>query len=297
MSALFVGVVAGGISPAQNGGAPAQGERTKGAETNQDLPGDFHPYYGQKLNRYRDLSRRIAKIDLDADLNMDGAITQADPQDQGAFEQTPPGLIIGVGEMSKIVVNVIPYRIDYEGDVVVGFELSGINRADASGAFQSMEEEQHAVARVRVWEDPNRKKLMLDSADPLKRRIEYAVDAKRYPANLPSLVPRVVYVEGVKPSGKYLGDMRFLATVSHEKKGETEKPAEPGRRLDTELANASPGSVNNTPPAGVDTPSPPLKLFRTAFDHILLTIQEHPEPKQFVNNNAEGVWIELNKKN
>lgn len=240
-------------------------DRQKGGETKQDLPGDFHPYYGQKLNRYRDLNRRIARIDLDADLNYDGSIRQGDPQDSGAFESTPPGLILGQGEMSKVVVEMKPYRIDFDGDVVVGIEVCGINRAAESGQFASFEEEQQAVGRVRVWRDAGRAELLLDSADPQMRLVEFAISADRYPANLPSIIPRYVYVEGVKPSGAYLGDMRLLATVAHRAKNDV------------------------TP--GVDVPSPPLKLFRTAFDHILLTVQENPVKKDFVNNNAEAVWI------
>jgi hypothetical protein len=250
------------------GGPPLSGtvsNRQTGGETKQDLPGDFHPYYGQKLNRYRDLNRRIARIDLDADLNYDGSIRQGDPQDSGAFESTPPGLIIGEGEMSKVVIEMKPYRIDFHGDVVVGLEVCGINRAAESGQFGSFEEEQQAVGRIRVWRDASRTELLLDSANPQMRLVEFAISADRYPANLPSIIPRYVYVEGVKPSGAYLGDMRLLATVAHRSKDEV------------------------TP--GVDVPSPPLKLFRTAFDHILITIQELPIRKDFVNNNAEAVWV------
>ncbi|WP_050029977.1 hypothetical protein [Verrucomicrobium sp. BvORR034] len=247
----------------QSGGGISN--RNKGTETKQDLPGDFHSYYGQKLNRYRDLNRRIARIDLDADLNYDGSIRQGDAQDQGGFEQTPPGLILGEGEMSKIVIEVKPYRIDFEGDVVVGLEVCGINRAAESGEFGSFEEEQQSVGRVRVWRDAARTELLLDSANPQMRLIEFAISAERYPANLPSIIPRFVYVEGVKPSGAYLGDVRILGTVAHRGKGD--------------------------PTRGVDTPSPPLKLFRTAFDHILITVQEEPVRKDFVNNNAEGVWV------
>ncbi|MEZ0390352.1 MAG: hypothetical protein ACAI34_24955 [Verrucomicrobium sp.] len=247
----------------QSGGGISN--RNKGEETKQDLPGDFHPYYGQKLNRYRDLNRRIARIDMDCDLNYDGSIKQGDPQDQGAFEQTPPGLILGEGEMSKIVIEMKPYRVDFEGDVVVGLEICGINRAAASGEFASFEEEQQSVGRVRVWRDAGRTELLLDSGNPEMRLVEFAIDSTRYPANLPSIIPRYVYVEGVRPSGAYLGDVRILATVAHRGKGEATR--------------------------GVDVPSPPLKLFRTAFDHILLTVQEVPVRKDFVNNNAEGVWI------
>jgi len=248
------------------------GGRSKGGDTHEDLPGDFHPYYGQKLNRYRDKTRKIAKIDIDADLNMDGVIRQGDPQDGGAFETTPPGLILGVGEMTKIVMTVIPYRVDFQGDVVVGLEVSGINRASETGVFSSFADEQKSVAHVRVWRDAERKELLLDSADPDKRLKEFSISSNRYPANLPSAIPRTVYVEGVKAAGKYLGDLRLLATVSHRDQGE-QKQAQ-----------------------GAAAPSPPLKLFRTSFDHILITVSEKPAKKEFVNNNSEGVWIELPKK-
>lgn len=244
-----------------------RGGRTRGNETKQDLPSDYHSYYGQKLNQYRDLNRRIAKLDLDADLNMDGVIRQGDPRDSGAFESTPPGLILGVGELSKIVVNLIPYRIDFEGDVVVGFEVCGINRAAADGTFASFEEEQRAVGRIRVWRDSTKKELLLDSADPSKRLAEFSVDAMRYPANLPASIPRTVYVEGVRQSGAYLGDLRLLATVSHRSRSDSPNTS-PERKL-----------------------NPPIKLFRTSFDHILITIEQHPAKKEFVNNNAEGVWV------
>lgn len=249
-----------------------RGGRTRGEETLEDLPSDYHKYFGQKLNRYRDINRRIAKLDLDADLNLDGIIKQGDPRDSGAFEATPPGLIVGVGEMTKIVVDVIPYRIDFEGDVVVGFEVSGINRAVAEGVFSSFEEEQRAVGRIRVWADANKKQLLLDSADPAKRLVEFSVEAMRYPANLPNAIPRTVYVEGVRPSGAYLGDMRLLATVSHREKGEAAPTQDPARAQ-----------------------NPPLKRFRTSFDHILFTIEQQPAKKDFVNNNAEGVWISPKK--
>jgi hypothetical protein len=98
------------------------------------------------------------------------------------------------------------------------------------------------------------------------------VEAMRYPANLPNAIPRTVYVEGVRPSGAYLGDMRLLATVSHREKGEA--------------PNQDPARAQN----------PTLKRFRTSFDHILFTIEAQPANKGFVNNNAEGVWISPNKK-
>ncbi|MEQ1748890.1 MAG: hypothetical protein ABL974_05680, partial [Prosthecobacter sp.] len=168
--------------------------RVRGIETNNDLPGDFHPYYGQKLNRYRDLDRRIAKLDMDADINMDGVIRQNDPRDQGAFEQTPPGLIIGKQEMSKVFIDIMPYRVDFQGFAVVSLEVAGLNRATQSGNFGSFEEEQAAVGRIKVWRDIDRKQLLLDSGDPSRRSVEFVVPAMRYPANLPTVIPRTVYI-------------------------------------------------------------------------------------------------------
>jgi len=270
----------------------SRGDRTRGIETSQDLPGDFHPYYGQKLNRYRDLDRRIAKLDMDADLNMDGVIRNGDPRDQGAFEQTPPGLIIGVQEMSKIFLDVIPYRVDFQGFCVVSMEVCGLNRGNQSGAFASFEEEQATVGRIRVWQDSERKKLLLDSGDPGKRTVEFVVPSMRYPANLPMAIPRTVYVEGVKPSGKYLGDLRLLAVVSHRY---TEKQEKIVKGYDL-IEGEGDGPGKNPSPTTEAAPSPILKRFRTSFDHILITVENEPAAKQFVNENVEKVWIDLRKK-
>lgn len=270
----------------------SRGGRTRGGETSQDLPGDFHPFYGQKLNRYRDLDRRIAKLDLDADLNMDGVIRQGDVRDSGAFEQTPPGLIIGVQEMSKVFIDVLPYRVDFQGYAVVSFEIIGVNRGSPTGEFASFEEEQAAVGRVRVWKDAERKTLLLDSADPNKRVVEFSVEAMRYPANLPMAIPRTLYVEGVKPSGKYLGDIRLMGVVSHRLPENQEAES---LKMTQEMARAEQSGGANVPKAEA-APSPIFKRFRTGFDHILITIEEEPAPKEFVNENVEKVWFDLRGK-
>jgi len=270
--------------------------RARGAETHEDLPGDFHPYYGQRLNRYMDTSRKIAKVDFDADLNMDGVIRQNDPQDQGAFETTPPGLIIGVGEVSKVLLWVVPYRVDFDGALVVGLEICGLNRAAASGTFKSFDEEQAAVGHIRVWRDAKRKELLLDSADPKKRSVEFAVNLMRYPANLPNIVPRCLYVEGVRKSGKYLGDLRLLVTGSYHGDGVFRKDATPfsesseKKEYENQKKEAEKIAAAKEQAKKDKVPSPPLKLFRTAFDHLLLTVENEPAKKEFVNNNAEGVW-------
>jgi hypothetical protein len=255
-----------------------------------DLPGDFNKYFGQRVNQFKDLQRRVAKLDLDADLSYDGIINGNDPADGGAFEQTPPGLVIGTGEMSRFLIRVSPYRVDFDGDVVITLEVAGINRDDESGQFQSLEHEVGNTGRVRVWKTPDRQQLLLDSADPNRRYIEWAADTRAYPAHLPTIYPRFFFVEGVKASPKHLGDLRILVTISHRNKGET-RP-----QMGEWLGEESGGKavvVDKAPatPADAGYNQNLVKAFRTSFDHILVTVSKEPHPKVFVNNNIEGDWL------
>jgi hypothetical protein len=259
----------------------------RGLETEMDLPSDFHRYYGQRVNQWRDIERKIAKLDIDTDMNYDGTIDNSDPADNGAFESTPPGMMVGEGELTRVLIRLTPYRIDYRGQVVLTLEVAGVNRADKSGQFASFEEETASTGRIRVWKDASQRELLLDSADPEKRYYEWTAEESVYPANLPGAFPRFVYVEGVSAAGAakglsakqvveakgvvgggayYSGDLRLLATVSHREEGaERETYPEYRKRF--------------------------LKSYRTTFDHILFTVLEQPQEKVFINNNAEGVWI------
>jgi hypothetical protein len=247
---------------------PLPVEPLKAHETQMDLPSSFHKYFGQRVNNWRDSERAVAKVDLDADLNYDGVINNNDPQDGGAFEGTPPGLQVGVGEMSRMILRVVPYRVDFDGEVVVSLELSGINRSTASGEFGSFEEEVNATGRVRVWKDPERKVLLLDSADPNRRYVEFSTQYREYPYNLPNVIPRSVFVEGIKSSDLFEGDIRVLLTCSHR----------------------APGT---DPAAFAESRRKLLKSFRTTFDHVLVTVRPAPIEKEFINNNAEGNWIKV----
>ncbi len=250
-------------------------------QTNKDAPADFHKYFGQRLNSWRDRERQIAKLDLDGDMNYDGVISNTDPADGGAFEATPPGLVLGTGELTRIVLRLLPYRVDFDGEVVVTLEVEGINRAHRTGEFGSFDEELASMGHIRVWKDNSRKELVLDSRDPAKRVCEFTTQYKTYPYNLPIAVPRFFYVEGVKPSPQYLGDIRLLVTVSH-------------RSLNGEVAYVDTTS-GKTSAKGVEQPPQPkegiIKSFRTSFDHILFTVQGAPVQKEFINGNVEGVWI------
>lgn len=260
-----------------------------GTPTDRDLPGDATKYYGQRPNQYRDIGRRLAKLDLDGDFNYDGVIDNDDPADNGAFQQTPPGLVLGTGELSKLVLRLRPYHLDFKGRAVVSIQVDGINRADKSGRFASMDEEMASVGHIRVWKDASRNQLILDSQDPNRRLFEWAIDDSKYPANVPGIVPRTLYVEGVSESGEYSGDIRLLVKVQHRAEGATTT------QFDSEKgglgAKDAKGGLGKEP---IEEPerskTVKLKRFATGYDHILLTVQRLPHPKEFVDSNNDGVW-------
>jgi len=256
---------------------------TGSPQTNKDVPADFHKYFGQRINSWRDRERSIAKLDMDADMNQDGMIQNNDPADSGAFEATPPGVILGTGELTRFVIRLIPYRVDFDGEAVLTLEVEGINRGDKSGDYADLSEELASMGHVRVWRDRDRKSLLLDSQDPTKRIVEFSTQYKTYPYNLPIAVPRYVFVEGVKPSPKYTGDVRLLVTISHRSPKETEKRAQ---RAAAEFTSAKTPIEAEPEPKTIN-----IKSFRTSFDHILITVQKDFVPKQFINNNNEGVWL------
>jgi hypothetical protein len=274
-----LGLLSGGEGPKLPSQAGAE------RQTEMDLPGDFNKYFGQRVNQFRDSERRVAKLDMDADLSYDGVIDGSDPADGGAFEQTPPGLVIGTGELSRFLVRVNPYRIDFEGSAVLTLEVAAINRDAVSGRFDSFDQEVAATGRIRVWKNADCKELLLDSADPQKRFVEWVADHRAYPANLPSIYPRFFYVEGVKASPKHKGDLRVLVTISHRVEGESREAAY-GRWV-----SASTSAKDSGSPSDAGYKQSLVKSFRTSFDHILVTVSDLPHEKVFVNNNAQGHWI------
>lgn len=234
----------------------------KPTPTDMDLAGDVSRYFGQRANLYRDNNRKLAKLDLDADFNFDGTIDNYDPADNGAFQQTPPGLVVGVGELSKIVIRLTPYKIDYEGRAKVKIQVDGINRDNKSGKFAEGAG-QSAVGHIRLWRDASKKEKILDSRDPNMISFEWTLD-QRTPANL-QVVPRTLYVEGVAPSPRHSGDIRLLISVYDDNPNYSMNPKMDPRRW--------------------------IKTFRPSYDHILLTVQGVPHEKAYINNNAEGVWL------
>ena len=241
---------------------PAISPEGVGDPTDKDVAGDVGKYFGQRQKLVRDPNRKLAKIDVDGDFNYDGTINDFDPADNGAFQQTPPGLIVGVGELSRIVVRLTPYKIDYEGRAKVRLTVDGVNRAKKSGAFDSAEEQAAGMGHIIVW-DTDRKTKLIDTRDPNRLAYEWTLDDRAFPYNV-QIVPRVLYVEGVSPSPQFMGDIRLLMSVTDENPNYVVDPKKDPSRL--------------------------IKTFRPTFDHILLTVLSSPHEKHYINANAEKVW-------
>lgn len=235
-----------------------------GQPTDKDLAGDVGRHFGQRQNLVRDANRKLAKIDVDGDFNYDGTINNDDPADNGAFQQTPPGLVVGVGELTRIVVRLTPYKIDYEGRAKVRLSVDGINRGAerGTGVFDSIEAQIAGMGHIIVW-DTDRKTKLIDTRDANRLAYEWTLDAQVFPYNL-QIVPRVLYVEGVSPSPHFMGDIRLLMSVTDENPNYVVDPKKDPSRL--------------------------LKTFRPTFDHILLTVMSKPQEKHYINGNAERVW-------
>lgn len=149
----------------------------------------------------------LGKISINADFNYDGLIHGGEG---GMAKVNPPGLIIGTDEMAKIAVSCIPSPafLPQVGSPKVSMkfhklaiilDVRGVDLGRKNGKFRSLNDELDKCGRVLIWADKNRKCLLLDSADPSKRRLMWPY-AEVYP--LPHL-----YVEGVqasRPGGAYI---------------------------------------------------------------------------------------------
>lgn len=197
----------------------------------------------------------LSKIDLDADLDYDGTLDNDSDSDQGQNESVPPGLELGLGEVSRLVVRFKTYEKAFSGNLLVSLEVDGVNRDSASGAFAVGG--QKSVGRIKVWRDQARKELLLDSGDPSKLRFEWRYDSEKRSGG----IPRTLYVEGVEVSPKFDGDIRLLLSATHLADG------------------ASSGTLSS--------------LYRSAFDHLLFTVRKEPLEKEFINDNVEGVWASI----
>jgi len=167
---------------------------------------------------------------------------------------------------------------------VVTIEVVGVNREVQSGLFESFRKEREAVGRIRVWRDDKKKELILDSGVASKRIFEWRVEDRYFPENLPGGIPRTLYVEGVSKSGHYLGDMRLLLTVTW--RDRTIK----SREKFIHPTVGTPASVKKHAKPNVNIAN---VSYRAAYDHILFTVKDEPQEKEFINNNVERVWLNV----
>ena len=222
--------------------------RHKGMRTKMDLK--------PAPNKLRVKGRKIVMAcDLDGDFSYDGAIDNNDPADNGLVQIEPPGLVLGVGEITKLVVRLTdPEQHPFITGVTFRIHVDNVNRANQSGLFSSFEERQEKSGQVRVWSgpDPDEDIMILDSTDPDIDKRSFTVDFEPGADFALMILERGVYLEGVKPSGDYLGDVRvYVSAVYH---------------LDLEKHKET-----------------------ASVDHILVTVQEEPHEKQFVEGDSE-IW-------
>ena len=202
------------------------------------------------------VASRLTKIDLDSDLDYDGTINNEEASDQLSAEHVPPGLELGVGELTRMVLRLKVYDEAFAGDLDVSLEVTGINRDSASGSFPAGDSGK--VGRIKVWRDQARTELLLDSGDSSKLVKTWTYEKGKRSGG----IPKMVYVEGVEAAPKANGDLRLMVISSPR----------------------SEGSVGGGKSS----------LYRPAFDHLLVSVLKDPVEKDFINNNLEGVWSSVN---
>ena len=145
----------------------------------------------------------MGTAEIKADVNYSSVIDLGDKMMGKDAKFNPGGLLIGAGELTKLLLNIQPNgeRNPTIGEpstkmpfhILVGsLELRGVNLGHRKGKFKNFEEEVATCGRLLVWLDHTRKHLLLDSADPARRRVAWPY------AN--SLPPERVFVEGVTPT-------------------------------------------------------------------------------------------------
>lgn len=156
--------------------------------------------FGFGVGYFPELDKSLGSVNIYADINYDGFLDSVDAAAIPDVERNPPGLIIGTRELARVDLSVIhnARRQSVNGSPDLKFlyhktaailDLRPINLGHRRGKFKTYEEEQSRSGRVRVWLEPTRQTLLLDSADPERRRVQWPAAT--------SLPPKHVYVEGV----------------------------------------------------------------------------------------------------
>ena len=162
--------------------------------------GNYYPYaYYFGSSPY---SPYLGKVKIEGDVNYSNTIDSTDASLGNHPKRNPHGLIIGAGELTKLILTTQPnpdrqIQVGKPKDklpfpiLVASLEIKGINLADKKGRFASFEEEVATSGRILVWLDHTKRNLLLDSSDPTRRRIEWP-----YASSVP---PERVFVEGLTP--------------------------------------------------------------------------------------------------
>lgn len=170
-------------------------------KTDMDNPG-LHDSRFVPAMKGREHRAKLSNIDLDSDLDYDGAFDNSSPSGQFRREFIPQRLEVGVGELTRLLLRFKIYEELAAGALVVVLEVSPIDREISRGTAGG----DAANGRLRIWRDQERKELLLDSMDPERRRFEWTFD----PAKISGGIPRTVYLEGVAVSPKHEGDLCLL---------------------------------------------------------------------------------------
>ena len=153
----------------------------------------------------------IGKVRLTVDINYSGTIRGL----EGTNEQkrNPYGLVIGTNEMTKFQIlcepnqsrrpsiGEPPERLPFY-KLVCSLDIKGVNLADPKGRFNSFEEEVAQCGRILVWLDSSRRYLLLDSADPARRHVDWP-----YAMSVP---PSRVYIQALSDT---MPGAAFLVTL------------------------------------------------------------------------------------
>lgn len=155
--------------------------------------------FGFGMGYFPDQDRSLGRVMIGADTNYDGYLDQTDMLAEPNIKRNPPGLVVGTRELARVDLSVVhntnlqttgsPHlKFTYYKTAAI-LDLRPVNLGHRRGRFKTFEEEQSRSGRMLVWLDPGRRTLLLDSADPERRRVQW-------PAAI-SLPPKHVYVEGV----------------------------------------------------------------------------------------------------
>lgn len=155
--------------------------------------------FGFGVGYFPDQDRSLGRVNIAADTNYDGYLDSVDTSATPNVKRNPPGLIVGTRELARVDLSVV-HNTDRQtnGSPDLKFlyyktaailDLRPVNLGHRRGRFKTYEEEQSRSGRMLVWLEPTRKTLLLDSADPERRRVQWPAAT--------SLPPKHVYVEGV----------------------------------------------------------------------------------------------------